>query len=295
MSDLHPHWRSIEKQGQKTPEQNTTVSFEKQTESSSEKRVTRVPAAIVGILVMVGTAYMALQNQSLLVGDTVSTTLPSDTHIIKISDSEITPRVITAKPGELITIVNDTKTPQIIQSDTLHIDEGNILVSPAIQPGSAYSFNIFSTEEEKTYRFILFTNPSLFGDIIVRANSLSSASSEYSSAQSEIPTSGSATSETTVIVQNVNASSSSSESSSSAEVFIPASANLIPQNPYTVANQKNGNSIQASTTNPPLHSGPRPAAQPNSGPDELLYCAIAALCVLLLCQKKLLGYQIIKK
>jgi hypothetical protein len=44
-----------------------------------------------------------------------------------------------------------------------------------------------------------------------------------------------------------------------------------------------------------LHSGPRPAAQPNSGPDELLYCAIAALCVLLLCQKKLLGYQIIKK
>jgi GT2 family glycosyltransferase len=65
--------------------------------------------------------------------------------------------------GEYVTIVNDTKTPQIIQSDTLHIDEGNILVSPAIQPGSAYSFNIFSTEEEKTYRFILFTNPSLFG------------------------------------------------------------------------------------------------------------------------------------
>ncbi len=151
MTELHPHWRSTGDQSDapRTRNSGTHVKIEGQS-------VSRAPAAIVGILVVLATGFTLFRGWELIdfnvlgqAGGSASVSSSSSSSagaMIRIAPNGIAPTSIVAAAGSLVTIVNNDSVPHIFTSKTLRDGSGKVLETPAIFAGTSYSFRIYADE-----------------------------------------------------------------------------------------------------------------------------------------------------
>jgi plastocyanin len=253
---IHPHWQSMDDEERPVPVRSAESP---QATRPTIQRASRMPAAVIGVLVM------AVLGIGLLLRDgTISGQLQNEDVLIQITDAGLSPSTIMVEPGGLIRWDNASSIPHILTSNTLLDEDGTAWITPAILPGSFFEFVIPLDATEGMFDYESQTSADISGTIIIAM-----------ALPDDVP-----------LPQSSNAALppvlSSSSSSSMAPAFVPqvatassssamAPSGAIPQNPHTIgsgefaiptrsgAPQAVPQAPQASVT---AH---KPLAQPNSG------------------------------
>lgn len=154
--------------------------------------VSRLPAAIVGILVvvLVGT---------LTIGDILPqrAQLPAEEPLpvveVRINENGFVPSSITVSPNQTIRWTNEqADVPHILQSESLRDGSGNYLYSPPIFPDAPYSFTLAADHDAGSFTYISMLSNELEGTVIVKAFFASSQASSAPPSSAPAPASSSA-------------------------------------------------------------------------------------------------------
>lgn len=165
MTDMHPHWHSTGTDAGADSAEPVKIHIEEQEAIADFRGISRAPAAVVGIAMVLAAGFWAMGGWGMFAGQT---TPPSTVQgEIRITPNGPVPDVILAKPGETITWFNDDTGPHIVSSDTLKTSSGILLYSSAIFPGSAYSITIAKTSGDSTHEYAFSTNPDWKGYVVV--------------------------------------------------------------------------------------------------------------------------------
>jgi plastocyanin len=169
MSEIHPDWHTLE-------EDEMLVSVRAVNEPKAEKEkapakkrvhtttVSRRPAAVFGILMVMGTTTLFYQGVQNLTGQLSEGSLE-----VQITEEGLNPPIIAANAGEQITWVNQRQVPQYIISDTLCSTSGECLNTPTMFQGDSASYTIPQDTADGTYSYFSPTDPNLTGTITVGA------------------------------------------------------------------------------------------------------------------------------
>jgi plastocyanin len=145
MTVLHPHWSATDHDEDRHP-----------------KIVSRRPAAIVGILLVIGFTVIFFRGLGSLRAQ-----LDESAQTIRITSNRPDPRIITVHPGEEVRFINEQEgIPHIFTSDTLETDSG-LLYTSHILPGSDLSIVISHNATIGAHTYVSLTSPDLSGQIIV--------------------------------------------------------------------------------------------------------------------------------
>lgn len=135
----------------------------------SSHRVSRAPAAVVGILVSVGMGFSLLNGM-----DGMKAQIPGiaakkleSTIEIRITDEGMSPRIVDAAPGQKIVWINEQNIPHILESETLLGENGSLLYTPAIFPGGSQEFWVSPLQEPGRHSYLSTTSMDIFGEINV--------------------------------------------------------------------------------------------------------------------------------
>jgi plastocyanin len=290
MTDVHPHWRTTQEE---IPSSQSAAAADAPraqeavlTMPKGAMTVSRKPAAIVGILLVIAVGYMFVQGMSGLVGQLTGSTAV----VIRITAQGFDPASVTVRPGQTITWKNEDAIPHIVFSDSLKNDKNGALLTSPIFRGSEASVTLKADLPTAEYEYASRTKADWKGKIVIELPAVSSSSS------SEAP----ASSAPSVPAQTVpQASSISSTSSSDSKLMAPvpglpdttAAAGGIPENPFTVASPVTASTLPAqtgTTPKPPLmqQTVSKPIAQPESGPGFTWVIGIVSAGALLLLSRK---------
>ncbi len=175
MSDLHPHWHSTG--DDRSPAANAAPAKIVVTAGDGEIRAfasaSRMPAAVVGIVVVLGLGLFFTQGWASLLGQASNqqqTGSVLNGIVIRITSGGVLPARVIARPGDTVTIINNQTIPHIFESKTLHDGSGNLLYTPAVFPGTSYTFKILKTELEQEHRFTSITSQNVTGTVAVSLN-----------------------------------------------------------------------------------------------------------------------------
>lgn len=157
MRDIHPSWQN---------EDDAPVPV-KVKESPVKKpqptgQISRRPAAIVGMLAVIGIGITFFQGVNGLTGQ-----LASGSSMIRITESGLEPSRLEVEHGQTITFRNDTDVPHILESDTLCSDTGFCLLTSTLFQGDTDNFTITPDMRAGSYAFASVIDSTLAGDIVI--------------------------------------------------------------------------------------------------------------------------------
>ena len=159
---IHPSWHTTD------DEDIVPVREVKKNETSTTPsevtNVSRRPAAIVGILVVVGLStlfYQGLQNLTGQLTEFVQ---------IQITETGFEPEDISVVPGEQISWINERSVPQYIISETLCDTSGECLNTATMFQDDTATYTVPEETADGTYTYFSPTDPTQIGTITVGNN-----------------------------------------------------------------------------------------------------------------------------
>lgn len=263
---IHPAWHDTDSDSPGEKSVRVPIESEGARIAPRNRVASRMPAAVVGIAMVLFGLITVGGKELLLLGQSIPDILPKPANkvTITITDTGFDQAQVTVVPGEEITFRNTSKITQILESKTLMDQsaalegEEAFLYTPAIYPGNDYVFTvpITQTPGENTVKSIL-------NDISVTIIVSNGATSVIESSSSEASVSSSVASAITLsnqsssdssptLVLNANSSKNSQSSLSSAnssyggqtimnmvsDSFAQSSTTgkvQLPVNPYTIS------------------------------------------------------------
>lgn len=166
MSNLHPQWQTTDEgdtiipvraAGSKLPAREESLGGQ----TMKTTTVSRRPAAVFGILVVVGMATLFYQGVDRLTGQLAATV------DIRIAESGFEPQEIAVARGQQLQWVNERSVPQYIISDTLCRPSGECLNTPTMFQGDTTSYLVPEDIPDGTYSYFSPTDPNLTGTITI--------------------------------------------------------------------------------------------------------------------------------
>lgn len=158
--DIHPNWHTTDDEEivpvRAAPKKEEVQEIPVQTTS-----VSRRPAAIVGILLVVGITTLFYRGVQNLTGQLTGS------QEIRITDAGFEPQDISAAPGQELSWINERQVPQYIISDTLCDATGECLNTQTMFQDDSSSYTIPTGTADGTYTYFSPTDPNLTGTITV--------------------------------------------------------------------------------------------------------------------------------
>lgn len=269
MTPMHPHWQSTEEE-QIVPVRDASAP------QAPARNVSRAPAAIVGILLMLGVAAFSFGGLEALIGQVTN---PTPDVTIRILQSGPEPATVDIRPGQTIRWINEDQIPHVLTSETLPTQDGKPFSSTAIFTNSDYFYTVPLAAIDGTHEYISETSPELAGEIVI-TTAVAVASS--SSAPVVVPAPIVSSSSSSIAPLPLPVSSAAPqplpiEQISSASVT-PLPANVIAVNPHVVGTRPTGGSSASRKTVVTDH---KPTKHTESGPEVwiVLGCSVIALAI----------------
>ncbi len=275
MQDIHPHWRATDEEVPVTIRE-TPAALQQLTQ---QKSISRRPAAIVGITLVVGAGFLFFRDSDALQGQVVE---PS---MISITIDGFDPPSISVSQGETITFTNDSPIPQVIESTTLCSLAGYCLYTDTLFPGESENFTITQEFIPGSYPYLASGIPDLAGEIVIEGTQPNTQPVNPIIPEPVTPE-PQFQPVTTSIEQSITNSgpfnTAPLNNAPRAPVFpndILANAagdqfvaqNSIPQNPYAIGSDRqhpfdaSGEPIEEAFEDTPHPGAPRPISQPETG------------------------------
>lgn len=314
MNDIHPHWHSTEGERNPPPPPLTPTTDVRPEKTLNRLRkgihvrvaasgITRRPAAVFGILLVLTAGFIAFEGASELQGETVSMETaasapsadndeaPSTTVEIRITAKGLSPQTAQVHPGQTIVWINEQEVPHILESETIKGEDGETLYTPAIFPGSEYRFPLASDQPAGRHSYLSITSMEISGELNVIAGT---AAATPNTPLVNIP--GAAQTSTDNAEPKVLLAKTDGDTTTDAEDDFPTSQeNLIPVNPYTIEGGRRhpfdteGRPIEELFDAPTSLRGsapnvyapsrttslPRPMRQPETGPGLWIVSALS--------------------
>jgi plastocyanin len=287
MRDVHPHWHTTHDDAEHAVPVADTLSRPAQAVDAVMPQgaviVSRKPAAIVGILVVLAIGYSLLQGIGGLLGQLTT----EDKVLVRITAQGFNPTSITVKPGQKIVWRNEDSIPHIIYSDKIQVGQNeSFQTSPIFKNGEA-EFVMPLEIAKGEFPYASRTKAEFTGIITVEIPA--TVSSSVSEPKSSAPS-----------AQSSRESSSSSEAFSYPPTPSPTDeypplqpeqpTGGIPQNPYTIDSSviPNPSMSGQATSRAPLfqQTKGKPQSQPESGPGAVWVIGIFSAAILLACTRK---------
>lgn len=161
MSNIDPVWQSED--GEPVP---VTI---KETEPLQEGdltgvHVSRRPAALVGMLVVMGIGFSFFRGVDTLTGQLAGERFEQT---IRITADGFFPASVEVEHGQTIIFVNDQDIPHIVESETLCSDTGFCLMTSTLFNGDQDKFTITPDMLPGNYEYFSSISSELIGEIIV--------------------------------------------------------------------------------------------------------------------------------
>lgn len=263
MTSMHPHWQSTEGEEE--------VLVRAKTAGPTHATVSRAPAAVVGILLMIGIVAFSFGGVRAILGQLAN---PTPDVTIRLTQDGPDPTPATVKPGQVIRFVNEDQIPHVLTSDTLPTSDGAEFVTTAMFAGTDFFYVVPSGIPDGEHDYISETNPEFSGQIVISATAVAASSSSavaapiVASSASSIPPLAPVSSATPVPLPT---------QSSSSVATTPLPAGVIAVNPHVVGTKATG----ASSSKKPGVTQHKPTKNAESGPELWLLfgCAAVALAV----------------
>ncbi len=277
MHDIDPTWQAEDETPVPVTVKNT-VPQEQRLVQTPRKEISRRPAALVGVLLVIGIGcFVFFRGVSNLTGQlSEDTTQP----VVHITADGLQPQELNVEHGQTITWINDTNKPEIIVSQTLCADTGYCLSSKSLFEGDSDTFSITPDMQAGIYDYTSATNPALTGKIIIVTNTVEDYQNVSSLLTDEAQNLDLDT--TTVVSPTGNYAPNPTADD---EFVVPATTQAgIPTNPYTADSQRMypldsfGNPIPEAFGDAPdtygdsmeadiFSNGQGPLSQPQTGPE----------------------------
>ncbi|PIQ76639.1 hypothetical protein COU78_05075 [Candidatus Peregrinibacteria bacterium CG10_big_fil_rev_8_21_14_0_10_49_24] len=316
MSDIHPDWHTLDEDDMLVSVRAVNTSAQKEETAPPAKKqmhtmtVSRRPAAVFGILLVVGATTLFYQGVQNLTGQ-----LAGENKTIEITEEGLIPLEISADRGETITWLNKRQVPQYIISDTLCAGNGDCLNTPTLFQGDSANYKIPQDVADGTYTYFSPTDPNLTGTITIGQGG--GIPSQNSNALTQPPLDNGTASNFSVAEQSLldaiqrqlqldqtTLQNTQEPADEPEENLPPVNASGIPQNPYKV-----GSSVAPlrtpeyayddlptppiETYDPPAFAGDvqRPMHQPETGGAIWVVLMLSVAGILLLTRKSLQAYR----
>lgn len=155
MTPLHPHWQSTE------DEQPVRVR-----DASQPKRVgiSRLPAAIVGIALILGAAVYSFGGLETILGQVTPQTADVT---VRLTPDGADPVELDIRPGQVIRWINDDQIPHILTSETLPSGTNEPFASSAIFPQSDFFYTVPANAVSGTHEYVSETAGDIGGEITI--------------------------------------------------------------------------------------------------------------------------------
>lgn len=157
MNNLHPAWQS--------EDEEVPVHIVSKQQNTPAKEISRRPAAIVGMLLVVGAGFLFFLDIESPTGQLVD--LPVSGPSIRITDTGFMPSTLDVRHGETITWVSETDFPLTVTSDVLCSDNNFCLQTDPLTTGNQQSFTITQGMASGPYTYYT-KETGMQGQIIVR-------------------------------------------------------------------------------------------------------------------------------
>jgi plastocyanin len=214
--------------------------------------MSRQPAAIIGIALVIGIGFMALDGHSLF---TAQVTQADAT--VHITAGGADPTDVTIRPGQVVRWINDDQIPHVLSSADLPTADGKEFLTSAVFPGDSIDYVAPATATAGSYEYVSKTSESVAGTIIIEG---STGAAPISTSRSSVATISSSSSSR--IVQTTPAT--------------PLPAGLLV-NPHTVGGAK--------ATGPAVtHHTPTTTSQ--TGPKTLWFIVLGSIGILVITTRK---------
>jgi len=162
MTDIHPHWKATD--NSKEPNAEIPVEEAAVTKAAPAQgaKVSRLPAAIVGMALVVAIVYFFAQGLFTLRGQLL------DEVSVHITSELADPYSVTLEQGQTIAWFNERPLPQIMMSDTFCSPEGECLTTEPLFQGDTVRYTIPFTIAPGTYTYTSETaTEDVLGEIVV--------------------------------------------------------------------------------------------------------------------------------
>lgn len=172
MTMIHPHWQATEDDDSVVAVPVDSVNTAEAPAAVMGKPMTvrtasRKPAAIVGILLVLGMGYAAMGGDFSLPGQVAASTVT-----VTLTKDGPVPESLSVQPGMTVEWKNDDTIPHVLSFDTLS-SGGKPLETSPIFPGSTSTMLVPATAKAGTYGYLSKTSD-LSGEIVIAAAASSS-------------------------------------------------------------------------------------------------------------------------
>lgn len=155
-SSLHPHWHSTDTEDVSVPVQSSKTHQE-----PDRRYAVRHPAAIVGVLLMLGLGIVFVHGVQELRGQAGASPV-----IIRITPTGLDPQDVSALPGQTMMWRNEQDVPHILTSDALLV-EGGTLYTPHILPGTDFTTRIATEAQPGNFTYVSLTAENITGTVTI--------------------------------------------------------------------------------------------------------------------------------
>ncbi len=259
MTSMHPHWQSTE------DEQIVPVHVREH--ATEVNGVSRLPAALLGIVVMLGAVAYSFGGHDAIIGQVTNPT-PDITIHLKTSGPDISPA--TVRPGQVIRWVNDDQIPQVLSSQTLPTADGKQFVTAGMFPDSDYFYTVPLTATDGTHAYVSETKPDYKGEIIITT----AAPSANTSGATSVAAPASSSIATLPVISSAAPLPLPGQNTSVAPSPLPAG--VIAVNPHVVGKAGKTSSKKAAAV-----TQHKPTKHTESGPETMILigCSLLALAI----------------
>jgi plastocyanin len=153
MSNIHPDWQS---------EEDVPVPVTVKDEENASVQISRRPAAIVGMLLVVGIGFSFFRGVENLTGQ-----LSGNTQTIRITENGFEPDRLEVEHGQTITWMNEQDVPHIVESGTLCSDTGFCLMTNTLFKGDSDNFTITPDMPSGSYQYTSTIVDGVSGEIVI--------------------------------------------------------------------------------------------------------------------------------
>lgn len=246
MTAIHPHWHSSD-------DEHVIPVRVKQSGKKTDARVSRVSAALVGIMLLLGFAKYSFGGIRNFIGQLTNPT-PDITIHLHQDGPDPSPAIV--RPGNILRFVNDDAIPHILSSETLPTESGSPFSTPGIYAGNDFFITIPVDALDGMHEYISETNPEFSGQIIIDSSAGTANSSSASIETPVIPSS----------------SAPLLPPSQRSSVTAPLAAGVIAVNPHVVG-------ATSSASKKPNVTAHKPLKNTESGPAVWIagICAVLAI------------------
>jgi plastocyanin len=224
MTSIHPHWHTTDEDEQ--PVSITVAESKQVAEENIIPRAKRTPAAFIGVVLFLVIGFVLFKGNADFSGQLTEADMD-----IMITPTAVDPQTVTITAGQTVKWINKSGIPQILESSTIFMPNGEPFKTTAIFPDAEFTFTIPEGVPAGTYDYESTTSAMITGEIVVEAAMPAAlpAENQQSSASETMPVSSVAP-----VQMPVSVSSAASIASSRASVAQITPVGGIPVNPHTI-------------------------------------------------------------